>query len=84
MASQPVTYYNVRGIVNKESAEIKKHMLQSARRKIVVADGSKVGGIELAYLCGVDEIDLLITDSSADQTIVNALRDRDLEVLLAK
>ncbi len=51
---------------------------------IVVADGSKVGEIELAYLCGVGEIDLLITDASADPTVVSALREKDLEVLLAK
>ena len=70
--------------INLPEAEIKKRMLRAARRKIVVADGSKVGSIELAYLCGVDEIDLLITDSSADSAVVNALRDRDLEVLLAK
>lgn len=70
--------------VNLPEAEIKRRMLQAARRRIVVADGSKVGGIELAYLCSVDEIDLLITDSSADPAVVTALRERDLEVLLAK
>lgn len=70
--------------VNLPEAEIKRRMLQAARRRIVVADGSKVGGIELAYLCSVDEIDLLITDGSADPAIVSALRERELEVLLAK
>src|SRR5256714_12883211 len=70
--------------VNLPEAEIKRRMLQAARRRIVVADGSKVGEIELAYLCGVGEIDLLITDTSADPTVVSALREKDLEVLLAK
>lgn len=70
--------------VNLPEAEIKRRMLQAARRRIVVADGSKVGEIELAYLCGVGEIDLLITDASADPTVVSALREKDLEVLLAK
>lgn len=70
--------------VNLPEAEIKRRMLQAARRRIVVADGSKVGGVELAYLCSVDEIDLLITDTSADQAVLSALRERDLEVLLAK
>ena len=65
-------------------AEIKRRMLQAARRRIIVADGSKVGGIELAKLCSIDEIDLLITDSSADPAVLNALRERDLEVMLAK
>jgi len=70
--------------VNLPEAEMKRRLLQAARRCIVVADGSKVGGIELAFLCSVDEIDLLITDSSADPAVVSALRERDLEVLLAR
>jgi DeoR family transcriptional regulator of aga operon len=69
--------------ISLPEAEIKRRMLQAARRRIVVADGSKVGGVELVYLCGVDEIDLLITDSSADPAIVSVLRERGLEVLIA-
>ena len=70
--------------INLPEAEIKRRMLQAARQRIIVADGSKVGRIELAYLCGVDEIDLLITDSSADPSILNTLREKELQVMLAK
>jgi DeoR family transcriptional regulator, aga operon transcriptional repressor len=69
--------------INLPEAEIKRRMLQAARRRVIIADGSKVGGIELAKLCNIDEIDMLITDSSADPAVLNALRERDLEVLLA-
>lgn len=69
--------------INLPEAEIKRRMLQAARRRIIVADGSKVGGIELAKLCSIDEIDLLITDSSADLAVLNVLREHDLEVMLA-
>jgi DeoR family transcriptional regulator, aga operon transcriptional repressor len=69
--------------INLPEAEIKRRMLLSARRRIVVADGSKVGNVELAYLCSVDEIDLLITDNSADPAVLSALRERELEVMLA-
>jgi DeoR family transcriptional regulator, aga operon transcriptional repressor len=58
-------------------------MLASARRRVVVADGSKVGRVELARLCGVDEVDLLITDASADERVVAALRETGLEVQIA-
>jgi len=73
-----------RGItnINLPEAEIKRRILQAARRHIIVADGSKLGRVELAYLCGIEEIDLLITDNSADITMVNALREKDLEVML--
>jgi DeoR family transcriptional regulator of aga operon len=70
--------------INLPEAEIKRRMLRAARRRIVVADGSKVGEVELAFLCSVDEIDLLITDSSADPTVLSALREYDLEVMIAK
>jgi DeoR family transcriptional regulator of aga operon len=69
--------------VNLPETEIKRRMLQAAKRRILVADGSKLGETALAYLCGVDEVDLLITDTSADPTILTALRERGLEVMLA-
>jgi DeoR family transcriptional regulator of aga operon len=59
-------------------------MLRAARRRIVVADGSKIGEVELARLCGIDDIDLLITDSSANPKVLDALRERNLEIILAK
>lgn len=69
--------------INLPETEIKRRMLQSAKRRIIVADGSKIGEIELAYLCSVDEIDLLITDNTADPSAIAALREKDLEVILA-
>ena len=57
--------------------------LQAARRRIVVADGSKVGQVTLAYLCGANEIDLLITDTTARTTTLDELREQNLEVLIA-
>lgn len=68
--------------INLPEAQIKRYLLRAVRR-IVVADGSKAGTVELAYLCDVDDIDILITDDSADQTIIKGLRDRKVEVLIA-
>jgi DeoR family transcriptional regulator, aga operon transcriptional repressor len=70
--------------INLPEAEIKRRMLQAARQRVIVADGSKVGRVELAYLCGVNEIDLLITDSSADPAVLNTLREKELQIMLAK
>lgn len=67
--------------VNLPETEIKRRMLRAAKRRIVVADGSKVGEVELSYLCSVDEIDVLITDHTADRLIIAALRERNIEVL---
>ena len=70
--------------INLPEAEIKRRMLRAARRRIIVADGSKVGAREVAQLCSIDEIDLLITDSTADPAVLNAFRERDLEVMVAE
>jgi DeoR family transcriptional regulator of aga operon len=69
--------------INLPEAEMKKQMLAVARRRIVLADGSKLGSIEVARLCGLDEIDMVITGSSADPVVVESLRDRGCDVLVA-
>ena len=69
--------------INLPEAETKKRMLESAQRKIVLADGSKLGRIEVAKLCPVEGIDMVITGRSADPAIVDSLRDRECEVLVA-
>ena len=69
--------------INLPEADIKRRMLRSARRRIVVADGSKIGEIVVARLCGLDEVTLLITGSSADTETVKELRAAGLEVMIA-
>ena len=69
--------------INLPEAEIKRRMLDVATRRIVLADGSKIGRVEVARLCSVDEIDLVITGESADPDVVAALRERECEVQIA-
>jgi DeoR family transcriptional regulator of aga operon len=66
--------------INLPEAPIKRQMLKTARRRIVLADGGKVGRVELAHLCPVEEIDMLITGESADPETLDALRERGCEV----
>jgi DeoR family transcriptional regulator, aga operon transcriptional repressor len=70
--------------VNLPEAHVKRQVLRSARRTVVLADGSKLGRIELAQLCAVDEIDMVITGESASPQIVAALRERGCEVVIAR
>lgn len=69
--------------VNLPEAQVKRRMLAAARRRVVVADGSKVGQVAFARLCDIDEVDLLLTDAAADEAAVAALRERGLEVRIA-
>jgi DeoR family transcriptional regulator of aga operon len=66
--------------INLPEAEVKKRMLAVANRRIVLADGSKLGRIEVARLCGIADVDMVITGRSADPAIVDALRDRGCDV----
>lgn len=50
---------------NPEEAEVNKAMTRQAKRKIAVADHSKLGTTAAWQFCPVQEIDLLITDSGA-------------------
>ena len=66
--------------INLPEAALKQRMLAVATRKVVLADGSKLGRVEVARLCSVADIDLVITGRSADPAVVDALRERDCEV----
>jgi len=66
--------------VNLPEAAIKRRMLQAARRRVVVADGSKVGRLALAQLCEIQDVDLLITSQSADPAVLRAIEDLGVDV----
>lgn len=56
-----------RGItnVNLPEAEVKRHVVGTADRTIVLADGSKIGAVSLAPVCPITDVDLLVTSVSA-------------------
>jgi DeoR/GlpR family transcriptional regulator of sugar metabolism len=66
-----------------EDVAIKRAALQSARRCIVIADATKLGTVAFARTCPVSDIDILVTDDSAPEEIVEQLRAAGVEVILA-
>lgn len=68
---------------NLPEAEVKRAMLLAARRRVVVADASKLGETEVAKVCDLHEVGLVITDASADPAIVSGLRAGGTEVDIA-
>lgn len=66
-----------------DEAAIKHQMLASARRRIVLADHSKIGNVSLCKHADLSEVDLLITDSGISDSHLKALRRSGLEVELA-
>jgi DeoR family transcriptional regulator of aga operon len=69
--------------INLPEAEVNKRMIRAAARTIVLADGSKFGTVELAHLCPVADVDLVITSESADPAALEAVRECGCEVKIA-
>ncbi|WP_203566966.1 DeoR/GlpR family DNA-binding transcription regulator [Aestuariimicrobium ganziense] len=55
-------------------------MIERAQRVICVADGTKIGRVTLAKLADLTDIDLLITDSTADPAALARIRRSGVEV----
>lgn len=70
------------GVTNRNvaEAEIKRAMVSASRRSVVVADGTKLGEIEVARVCDLGDVDLLVTDIGADSDVVTNLRNAGLAV----
>jgi len=69
--------------INFPEAEIKRRMLASSTRRILVADAEKLGRTHLGVIGAVTDFDLLITSELADPVAVEALTQAGLDVLLA-
>jgi DeoR/GlpR family transcriptional regulator of sugar metabolism len=67
-----------------DDAETKKAALKSARRKVVVADSSKLGAVSFVRLCRTSDIDILITDDGAPAEILDLLRASGVDVIVAR
>jgi hypothetical protein len=46
----------------------------------LVLAGGKIGCIELAHVCDIDQVGLLITGESADPAVLDVLRERGCDV----
>jgi DeoR family fructose operon transcriptional repressor len=74
-----------RGLTTPDPAEaaIKRLMPATARRRILLADHSKVGTVSLCKHADLSDIDLLITDTRLPRADLKALQAAGLEVELA-
>ena len=66
-----------------EEAAVKRQIVRSARRAIVVADGEKLGAERLVGFARLSDIDVLVTDVPPDPTLTVALEDADVDVWIA-
>ncbi len=57
-------------------------MVNRSRRCFVLVDSSKLGRVAFARICPLEAVDLLITDTAADASVVDELRRAGVEVEL--
>jgi DeoR/GlpR family transcriptional regulator of sugar metabolism len=68
--------------LDDEAAEIQRLMVERSDRLILVADGSKLGSVTMAAVGPADEIDMLVTDASAPEHELQALRELGVEIVV--
>ncbi|MBB2958379.1 DeoR/GlpR family DNA-binding transcription regulator [Pseudoclavibacter helvolus] len=68
--------------VNLPESELKRAMLRTADRSVVVADASKLGRAHVGVIGGLDEFESVITGTEADAAEVAALRAAGCDVRL--
>jgi DeoR/GlpR family transcriptional regulator of sugar metabolism len=68
---------------NPEDVRVKRAILSSARRAVVLADGSKLGKVGFTTIAGLDDLDVLVTDAPTSHPELAALAQGGLEVVHA-
>ena len=76
---------SLEGITNSHGLliDIQKAMIQAVQRVIFCFDHTKFGRKSVLPLCELDCIDVIVTDSKADSDLIEAVRGRGVEVIIA-
>ncbi len=74
-----------RGITTYHANEvmIDRAMIAQAQKTLIVADHRKIGNIGFSHICNLSQCHALITDSSADPSTLERIRQQGVEVRVA-
>ncbi len=67
---------------NSMEASLNKQMIKAAQKIIVLADSSKFGRKGFGRICGLEDIDQIITDSGIDEVTKNKLIEIGIDVTI--
>jgi DeoR/GlpR family transcriptional regulator of sugar metabolism len=59
---------------------VKRYAAKASQRVIAVADSSKLGRVAFGHVCDLDDIDIVLTDTGANQQVVDELRNAGVDV----
>lgn len=68
---------------NAMEAHLNKQMIAVSQKVVVLADSSKFGKRGFGRICGLDEVDQIITDSKIPDQIVSKLESQGVQVSIA-
>src|SRR5437762_4629799 len=76
---------SLEGITNSHGLliDIQRGMIHGAQKVIFCFDHTKLGRRSMLPLCGLDCVDTVVTDSAAPAELVEALRARNIDVIVA-
>ena len=76
---------SLEGITNSHGLliDIQRAMIGAAQKVIFCFDHTKFGRQSVSPLCGLDSVDTIVTDNAAPSDLAEALRARQIEVIVA-
>src|SRR5690606_37846701 len=63
--------------------QAERQMMRQAQQVVLLADSSKFDQQALARLCGLREVDVVVTDAGLPEEHANAIRDSDCQLIIA-
>ena len=72
------------GDYKMDEGNLRRHFVEHAQKVIALADYSKLGVKTLNRTCGIERVDVLVTDEDADKKILSALRKKNVKLIVAE
>lgn len=66
--------------VHPQEADFLRVLVRHAKKRVVVADHSKIGAVSRWLLCPADEVQMIITDNDASEESIASFRKKGIEV----
>lgn len=63
--------------------ELNRMMIENSEKVILLADSSKIGKRGFSKIIGIEDLDILITDSQIDKEDYNGIRELGVEIIIA-